>query len=151
MALKDLIELRESPLDLAAIQTHWTGEECSASGGVCIFEGRTRLEYHDKHGPLVELAYEAYGSMALKQMQSLADRARQQWPIGSLALVHRIGKVPIGEASIIIAVSCGHRNEAFEACRWLIDTLKREVPIWKKEIWQSGESSWGRVEMQNAE
>jgi len=76
--------------------------------------------------------------MAKQQMRDLARRARQRWPIVRLALLHRVGRVPLTQPSVLIAVSTPHRAEAFEACRWLIDTLKSEVTIWKKEIWDDG-------------
>jgi molybdopterin synthase catalytic subunit len=69
-------------------------------------------------------------------------RARDRWPIARLALLHRTGRVGLGEPSVIIAVATPHRAESFEACRWLIDTLKAEVPIWKKEVWGDGSGSW---------
>jgi len=112
------------------------------SGGTVVFEGTTRAEVHPQHGPLVRLRYEAYDDMALAQMQRLAAEVRRRWPIERLALVHRTGDVELAEASVVIAVSCRHRAEAFEACRWLIDTLKRDVPIWKKEVWADGHETW---------
>jgi molybdopterin synthase catalytic subunit len=138
----DMIQLSEAPLVAGAIFEHLRGGPDSADGGVCVFEGRTRIERHPAHGPLIALTYEAYSELALKQMRDMARRARERWPMGKVAVVHRVGRVLIGEPSVIIGVTSGHRAEAFEACRWLIDTLKREVPIWKKEIWESGESSW---------
>ena len=80
--------------------------------------------------------------MALNQLQSLAAAARQRWPILKLALLHRIGRVPVGEPSVIIAVSTPHRADAFEACRFLIDELKKDVAIWKKEVWSDGTGTW---------
>ena len=138
----DSVALAEDPLDAAAIRAHLDRAPLAECGGVSIFEGRTRLENDARHGLLVALDYEAYGSMALKQMGALVEEARQRWAIGAVVLVHRVGRVPVGEPSIIIGVACGHREESFAVCRWLIDTLKKDVPIWKKEIWQSGESSW---------
>ena len=91
---------------------------------------------------LLALDYEAYPEMALGRMQQLAQTARQKWPILRIVMHHRIGRVPISEPSVAIAVSCPHRAEAFEACRWLIDQLKIDVPIWKKEIWADGSGTW---------
>jgi molybdopterin synthase catalytic subunit len=75
-------------------------------------------------------------------MADLEDHARQRWPIIDLALVHRVGHLDLGEISVVVAVSCPHRSEAFEACRWLIDTLKEVVPIWKRETWADGTEEW---------
>ena len=84
------------------------------------------------------LDYEAYEPMALKQMESLSDQARANYPIRDLALIHRLGRLEIGETSVLIVVASAHRGPAFEACRWLIDTLKKTVPIWKKEYFEDG-------------
>jgi molybdopterin synthase catalytic subunit len=85
------------------------------------------------------LEYEAFASMATREMRALAAEARRRWPLRKVAMAHRIGVVPVGEASVAIAVSAGHRGEAFEACRFLIDRLKEIVPIWKKEHYRGGE------------
>ena len=95
---------------------------------------------------MLHLEYEAYVPMALKEMEKIEADAKAQWPIKKIAMVHRIGRVDIGEASIVIAVSSAHRNEAFLACRYAIDTLKKTVPIWKKEFFHDGE-----VWVENAE
>jgi molybdopterin synthase catalytic subunit len=91
---------------------------------------------------LVALDYQAYHEMARRQLADLAAEARRLWPIRKLALIHRVGRVPVGEPSVVIAVSCPHRGEAFDACRWLIDTLKKDVAIWKKEVWADGSGTW---------
>lgn len=88
------------------------------------------------------LIYEAYEEMALKQLNHLAEQARQQWTLQGVAIVHRLGKVMPLEASIAIAVSSPHRAEAFAAGRWLIDTIKRDVPIWKQENYQNQTAEW---------
>ncbi|HEY3242935.1 MAG TPA: molybdenum cofactor biosynthesis protein MoaE [Phycisphaerae bacterium] len=134
------VVLQRAPIDAGAVRSLISGDV--SLGGIVIFEGTTRCEMHPQHGALVRLEYEAYGAMALRQMRTLADQARQRWAVGRLALVHRIGTVAPGEVSVMIAVACPHRGEAFEACRWLIDTLKRDVPIWKREIWADGTASW---------
>jgi molybdopterin synthase catalytic subunit len=112
------------------------------AGGVAVFLGTTRAENSASGAPLVALDYEAYGEMAGAQLVELARRARERWPIIKVALLHRIGRVGLGAPSVVIAVSTPHRGEAFEACRWLIDTLKAEASIWKKEIWADGSGSW---------
>ena len=78
--------------------------------------------------------------MALRQMEQLAEEARGRWPITDVAIVHRLGHLKVGEVSVVIAVAAAHRGEAFDACEWVIDELKRTVPIWKKEIYTEGEA-----------
>ena len=85
------------------------------------------------------LEYEAYPEMAVPAMQRIAEEIRQKWDVKHVAMVHRVGRLEIGEASVGIAVSAAHRAEAFEACRYAIDRLKEIVPIWKKEVWEGGE------------
>ncbi|MGH9500389.1 MAG: molybdenum cofactor biosynthesis protein MoaE [Terriglobales bacterium] len=112
-------------------------------GAAVLFEGVVRN--HTRGRQTLYLDYEAYPEMALKQMESLAQQALSRFPIRDVALVHRLGRLQIGETSVAIAVASAHRTAAFEACRWLIDTLKRSVPIWKKEyfvdgaVWADGE------------
>ena len=113
-----------------------------AAGGVCVFLGTTRGETSPTGQALSALDYEAYAEMAERQLADLAQRARERWPICRLALLHRVGRVAVGEASVLIAVSTPHRAEAFEACRWLIDTLKAELAVWKKEVWADGSTTW---------
>jgi len=118
------------------------GVRAPNAGGVAVFLGCTRSENAPDGRELVALDYEAYEDMALKQMRQLAAAAREKWPIVRLMMHHRVGRVALGEPSVLIAVSTPHRGEAFEACRWLIDSLKRDVAIWKKEIWNDGGGSW---------
>jgi len=138
----DWIGLVEQPIDVAAIRAFVMAGESEPFGGVCIFEGCTRAETHNQYGRLLRLEYESYDKMAVSQMRTIAEAARGRWPIARLGMVHRVGEVHVGEPSVVIAVTCAHRAEAFESCRWLIDTLKHDVPIWKREIWESGESTW---------
>jgi MoaE-MoaD fusion protein len=107
-----------------------------ADGGVVIFEGVVRDNTRGRR--TLYLNYEAYEEMALKQMDALAEQALQQFAIRDVAIVHRLGRLEIGEASVLIVVASAHRAAAFDACRWLIDTLKRTVPIWKKEYFEDG-------------
>lgn len=109
------------------------------SGGVVLFLGQTRD--HSRGEKVVGLEYEAYESLALKQMEKIAAVARARWPLRALAIVHRTGYLKVGEISVAIAAACAHRGEAFEACRFAIDTLKKTVPIWKKEFRPDG-SFW---------
>jgi molybdopterin synthase catalytic subunit len=115
---------------------------CGAAGGIAVFLGVTRAEQREDGIPLAALDYEAYEAMALVQLHKLADDARARWPIQRIAILHRVGRVNVAEPSVVIAVSTPHRADAFVACRWLIDSLKAEAAIWKKEIWEDGQGSW---------
>jgi molybdopterin synthase catalytic subunit len=112
------------------------------AGGIAVFLGTTRTETDSSGRTLLALDYEAYEEMAIRQLRDLAQKARQQWPITKLSLLHRFGRVSTGEPSVLVAVSTPHRGEAFEACRWLIDSVKTNATIWKKEIWSDGSSDW---------
>jgi molybdopterin synthase catalytic subunit/molybdopterin converting factor small subunit len=105
-------------------------------GAAAVFEGVVRN--HTRGRRTLYLDYEAYEEMALKQMEELAARALAEFKIRDVAIVHRLGRLEIGETSMLIVVASAHRAAAFEACRWLIDTLKRTVPIWKKEHFEDG-------------
>ena len=107
------------------------------AGGIDMFLGTTRN--HSKGKKVVRLEYEAYSPMALRMMSEIESEIRKRWNIQKISMVHRIGVVAIMEASVAIAVSAAHRKEAFEACRYAIDELKKRVPIWKKEIFEDGE------------
>lgn len=111
-------------------------------GAIATFEGVTRRDYDEAHGYVVRLAYEAYEAMAVKQIRRLVDEARARWSLGRVALIHRLGTVEPAEASVLIAVAAGHRAESFESCRWLIEMLKRDVPIWKKDVYEDGFIRW---------
>ena len=113
------------------------------AGGIDIFVGTTRNISQGKRVALLE--YEAYEPMAIQIMENLEREARERWPLLKVALIHRLGRVPVGEASVVVAVSSAHRKEAFEACRFLIDTLKRDVPIWKREHFEDGTVEWSGV------
>src|SRR5262249_15797525 len=88
------------------------------------------------------LEYSAYEEMALEQMRSLRERALREFQILDAAVVHRLGRMALGATSVLIVVAAAHRASAFDACRWLIDTLKQDVPIWKKDVWADGTASW---------
>jgi MoaE-MoaD fusion protein len=107
-----------------------------ADGAAVLFEGVVRDNTRGQR--TLYLNYEAYEEMALKQMDGLAEQALQQFPIRDVAVVHRLGRLEIGEASVLIVVVAAHRAAAFDACRWVIDALKRTVPIWKKEYFEDG-------------
>ena len=107
-----------------------------ADGAAVIFEGVVRDNTRGRR--TLYLAYEAYEAMALKQMESLAAEARARFAVRAASIVHRLGRLEIGETSVLIVVAAAHRDAAFEACRWIIDTLKKTVPIWKKEYFEDG-------------
>jgi molybdopterin converting factor subunit 1 len=106
------------------------------NGAVLVFEGTVRNQTRGRR--TLYLDYEAYEEMALGEMEALAAKALEQFQVRDVAIVHRLGRIEIGETSVLIAVASAHRAPAFEACRWLIDTLKRTVPIWKKEHFEDG-------------
>jgi len=108
----------------------------SADGAAVVFEGVVRN--HTRGRRTLYLDYEAYEEMALRQMEALAEQSLSRFPIRDVAIVHRLGRLEIGETSVLIVVAAAHRAAAFDACRWLIDTLKRTVPIWKKEYFEDG-------------
>ena len=102
----------------------------SADGAAVVFEGMVRDNSRGRR--TLYLEYEAYEPMALRQMQALAEEARRRFSIDGVSIIHRVGRIEIGETSVLIVVSSAHRAAAFDACRWIIDTLKKTVPIWKK-------------------
>jgi len=114
----------------------WPGD----CGAEAIFVGRTRVETHPQFGPLVRLEYEVYGPMALKLMQGMAEEAGQRFGSRAIRVVHAQGPVAPGQASVLIQVATPHRGEVFSACRYLIDRVKHELPIWKREIWEGGQT-----------
>jgi molybdopterin converting factor subunit 1 len=123
-------------------------------GAALVFEGVVRNQTRGRK--TLYLDYEAYEEMALQQMELLAGQALQQFQIRDVAIVHRLGRLEIGETSVLIAVASAHRAAAFDGCRWLIDTLKRTVPIWKKEhfedgaVWADGEPFPGEIPRANS-
>ena len=132
-----MIKITAEPIDYAAVTDL---VRSPLAGAVCTFLGTVREFTGDRR--TVALAYKSYPEMALKKLADLEEEARRRWPVIELALVHRVGNLELGEVSVAVAVSCPHRHESFEACRWLIDTLKQVVPIWKKEIWADGNEEW---------
>jgi molybdopterin synthase catalytic subunit len=107
------------------------------AGAIATFLGTTRATNRGRR--VLELEYEAYASMAVAEFEKIAEEARSRWELCSVAIVHRVGTVPIGDTSVAIAVSAPHRVEAIEACRFAIDRLKHVAPIWKKERFEGGE------------
>jgi molybdopterin synthase catalytic subunit len=117
--------------------------KCGDDGAVVVFDGIVRNNTRGRK--TLHLDYEAYEEMALKQMKELAEQAVGRFGARQVAIVHRLGRLEVGETSVLIVVASAHRGAAFEACRWVIDTLKKTVPIWKKEtfvdgaVWADGE------------
>ncbi len=134
----DLIGLQSTPLDVGAAVAAVGGGD---SGAIALFLGTTRRD-SDGGREVIALDYEAYAEMAVAQMKRLAEEARGRWSIIRIVMLHRIGRVDVGQASVLIAVSTPHRAEAFEACRFLIDRIKMDATIWKKEIWSDRSSTW---------
>ncbi len=132
-----LVRITRYPLDDAAIRELVRGATASGDGGVVTFEGVVRDNARGKR--VLYLVYDAYSEMAEQQMASIAAEVQARWQTDHIAIVHRIGRLEIGECSVVVVVACPHRAEAFEACRYAIDTLKTTVPIWKKEVAEDGE------------
>lgn len=141
---KDFFELTTEPLDVGAIARRVVPKTC---GAIVTLDGFVR-QFTKKRETLY-LEYEAYEPMALKEMENLIARAHEQFEIASVGIIHRLGKMEIGETSVVISVAAPHRRAAFEACEWLIKELKRTVPIWKKEVYRDGET-WIEGESQFA-
>jgi molybdopterin synthase catalytic subunit len=135
------VELVRKPIDADAI-VHTI--KAGGDGAVCVFDGIVRDNTRGR--ATLHLDYEAYEEMALKQMRLLRAEVIEHFGVREVAIVHRLGRLQIGETSVLIVVASAHRGAAFEACRWVIDTLKKTVPIWKKEqfadgaVWADGES-----------
>jgi molybdopterin synthase catalytic subunit len=139
---QDFFELTTKPLNAGEIARRIVLPEC---GATVTLDGYVRQ--FTKGKSTLYLEYEAYESMALKEMEKIADAAREKFQVAAIGIVHRLGRMEIGETSVVISVSAPHRKPAFEACEWLITELKRTVPIWKKEfyvgdeVWIQGENS----------
>ena len=130
---EDIFRLVSDPIDAAALVRHVRAGE---DGAVVTFDGCVRNQSHGR--PTLYLDYEAYEPMALAKIRDIAAEMHAKFPIHRVAIVHRLGRLQIGDTSIFIAVSAPHRPAAFDACRFAIDTLKRTVPIWKKEYFEDG-------------
>jgi molybdopterin synthase catalytic subunit len=132
-----MIRLTNEPIAPAALLAEVASP---LAGAVVLFLGTTRETTDGRQ--TVSLDYECYPQMAETKLAELEAEARRRWPLTGSAIVHRLGHLEVGEASVAIAVSSPHRHAAFAAGQWLIDTLKEVVPIWKKENWADGTSSW---------
>jgi molybdopterin synthase catalytic subunit len=132
-----VIALTSAPIDPSAVLAQVASRE---AGAVVLFLGTTREFTQGRR--TVSLDYECYPEMAEKKLAELEAQAKSRWPLTGCSIVHRLGHLELGEASIAIAVSSPHRGVAFEAGEWLIDTIKQVVPIWKQENWADGTSEW---------
>jgi molybdopterin synthase catalytic subunit len=129
----DIYRLVRETIDMASFVLHVRGPE---DGTIVTFDGFVRNQSHNR--PTLYLDYEAYESMALAKMREIGVQLHEKYRIHRVAMVHRLGRLEIGETSVFIVVSAPHRAAAFDACRFAIDTLKRTVPIWKKEYFEDG-------------
>jgi len=128
------INITEQPLNMQECINRVMSPEC---GGIDVFIGTVRNT--TKGEAVVRLEFEAYESMAMKEMEKIAAEMKTKWPVHKIVMHHRVGVLQVGEVPVIIAVSAAHRDAAFDACRYAIDTLKQRVPIWKKEVFEDGE------------
>lgn len=133
----DFFEITTEPIDVGAVARRVVLPEC---GATVTLDGYAREWTKGKH--TLYLVYEAYDAMALTEMQRLGVEAHKQFDIAHLGIVHRTGRLEIGETSVVISASAPHRAAAFQACEWAIKELKRTVPIWKKEVFENGEEEW---------
>jgi molybdopterin synthase catalytic subunit len=141
-----MIELTTIPIDASSLLARVTHRN---AGALVLFLGTTREMTGDRQ--TVALDYEAYHEMAERRLAELEAEARRRWPVLECMIVHRLGRVPVAEASVAIAVSTPHREDAFAAGKWLIDTLKHDVPIWKREQWSDGTAEWVHPGMKEGE
>lgn len=133
------LAVTDEVLDVAAAHDWAVRPDC---GAVVVFTGTVR-DHAEGRQDVVALTYEAYEEQVVPRLESIADEVQRRWPsTGRVAAHHRIGRLELGEVSVLVAVSAGHRPEAFEAARYAIDALKASVPIWKREHWAGGDD-WG--------
>jgi len=128
------INITEQPLNMQECINRVMSPEC---GGIDVFIGTVRNTTKGK--AVVRLEFEAYESMAMKEMEKIAAEMKTKWSVHKIVMHHRVGVLQVGEVPVIIAVSAAHRDAAFDACRYAIDALKQRVPIWKKEVFEDGE------------
>ena len=129
-----MFEITDQPISLEPMVNAVTR---SSSGAIATFLGVVREQTRGRQVRYLE--YEAYREMAIPKMREIAEEIRRKWEVDDIAMVHRIGHLVIGEASVAVAVSAPHRHQALAACAYAIDRLKETVPIWKKEVWTDGE------------
>jgi molybdopterin synthase catalytic subunit len=141
-----MIEIIRKEIDYPVLTQKVRRNHC---GGVVLFLGTVRELTAGKQTSALD--YEAYVEMAEKKLSEIEQETRSRWPVGDIALVHRLGRLEPGDVSVAVAISCPHRAEAFEACRYAIDRIKEVVPIWKKENWADGKAEWIHPEVKNEE
>jgi molybdopterin synthase catalytic subunit len=129
-----MMHLTRAPLDINALLTEVQGPE---RGGTCAFLGTVRTD-----DGVTAIDYSAYEAMALDEIERILGEARARWPEARVTLQHRLGEIPAGDASIAIAAAAPHREEAFNACRYVIEEVKKRLPIWKKELYADGTAHW---------
>jgi molybdopterin synthase catalytic subunit len=129
-----MIEITAKPIDVPKIIK---AAESNEAGALNVFIGTVRAKTAGKK--VIRLDYEAYEPMAKKEIQKIVESANKKWAIQNWAVSHRVGVLAIGEVAVVVAISTSHRKESFEACQFIIDSLKQTVPIWKKEIFEGGE------------
>ncbi len=132
-----MVEITNIPIAAEKLRRNLADDAC---GAVVVFEGLVRNHHDGKK--VTELSYECYRPMALKVLEQIRAEALGRWKLGKLIIAHRTGMIPIGEAAVWVGVSSAHRKEAFEACSWAMDEIKREAPIWKHEIYEDGTTLW---------
>ena len=138
VASSDSLLITSEPLSLTQV---YALANDPANGAVIVMSGTVRNKTDDK--PVIELEYQAYEPMAVEVFSSITAELRKRWTaVNRVVIHHRIGRLKIGDISVLVAVGCPHRTEAFAACKYAIDNLKYNAPIWKKEHWQDGSSSW---------
>jgi molybdopterin synthase catalytic subunit len=137
MGIRDTLFLTDRALEPAALESALADPGC---GAVASFVGRVRREHLGR--PVLHLDYEAYRPLAMKELAALAAEARSRWDLGPLVLAHRLGHLRIGDVAVVVAVAGGHRGEAFDACRFLIEGIKATVPVWKHEFYTDGGQAW---------
>ncbi|MCD8489800.1 molybdenum cofactor biosynthesis protein MoaE [Oscillatoria amoena NRMC-F 0135] len=138
LSTQDSFAITFAPLSLDEI---YALADDPANGAIVVMSGTVRHQTDGK--PVVALDYQAYEPMAIEVFRQIAAQIRTTWPdVNRVAIHHRVGKLKIGEISVLVAVGCPHRGEAFAACQYAIDTLKHNAPIWKKEHWADGSSTW---------
>jgi molybdopterin synthase catalytic subunit len=140
-AMDDLfvVGITDQPLDVGEALSFVSAPEC---GGVGLFVGIVRSEGSErKDAPVVRLIYEAHPDLAEARLAQIARAATSKWDVRRVAAIHRTGSCSVGDPTVVVAASAPHRSDALEACRWIIDSIKTEVPIWKREVYEDG-SAW---------
>lgn len=139
--INDSFQITFAPLDLTTL---YQQAEDRRNGAIVLMSGVVRQETGGRS--VLALEYQAYEPMAITIFKTIAQEIRQQWPaVNRIVIHHRTGKLQIGEISVLVAIGCPHRAEAFAACQYAIDTLKHQAPIWKKEYWADGASTWVNI------